>query len=83
MREETGWIIGCRKCDTEGPASRLEDYTFRCLNCNTIWEEESASIYNVAEANHFKNLYRGAKIAGMIPELEFEGDREQQRRERW
>lgn len=82
MREGT-WIIGCRKCDVEGPASRLEDFTFRCHNCGTIWEEEGTSVYNVLDVTHYKALYHGAKIAGMIPELEFEGDREQQRRERW
>lgn len=76
------WLIECTFCEQEREAD-YKNGDFICRKCGKAHDAGDTSAYNPAEAKYYRNLYQGAKIAGMIPDPEFEGDREQMRRERW
>lgn len=76
------WVLVCPNCDRESAVDMGEDYSFTCPYCDTVYGSEDGFAYNRNEVENYRRSYMGAKIAGMIPEKEFEGDREQRETER-
>lgn len=78
------YLIQCPICEGDQyPAHKTYDNEFMCHNCNTIFSEGDIVLINIEDVERYKMEFRGAKIAGMIPEKEFIGDREQMKAERW
>ncbi len=78
------WIIQCRFCQIEREATyNVNLGEFTCTKCGAVHDEEDTTVFNKEEALYYSKLFLGAKVAGMMEEPEFKGDKEQQRRERW
>lgn len=76
------YLMWCPNCKDQYEAIKLNP-DFECINCHNVYDMEDGRVINVTDAKRYQQEFQGAKVAGMIPEKEFEGDREQMRRERW
>ena len=75
------WVISCISCDDQREAYyNPEDYGLTCVVCGRTYYGDDTTAINLTEAEYYHQSFRGAKVAGMIPEKEFEGDREQMKR---
>ena len=54
----------------------MDDGRFMCMNCYAAFDPDQISIVDLDEAEKYKQEFEGAKIAGMLSEPEFEGDKD-------
>jgi len=78
------YIVDCTDCDDEISATYMDNDTWSCDQCGSLYEGENGQVVNITEREDYRKLYEGAVIAGMINiEEEFIGDKEQMKHERW
>jgi hypothetical protein len=65
---EDVFTVNCRNCEDECSATQIEEDLWRCNSCGYLTDSESSRIVNETQREYYKNLYIGAKIAGMIDE---------------
>jgi len=80
----SNYRIECPACGGYYPARKMVDGGYMCLNCYSAFEQTGELIVvDLDVVEKYRKEFIGAKIAGMIKEKEFEGDREQMKQEKW
>lgn len=62
------FVIYCRECEDDRTLIPDTDSgSYRCPDCDSIYYDEDG-VFDIMEAEHYYATYKGAKLAGLIPE---------------
>jgi hypothetical protein len=63
------YVIECKVCEVEVSLKFITNDDFKCPVCGTLYNSEDG-VFDKVEAEEMYQLYRGAKIAGLIKDEE-------------